>query len=302
MSEPNDTMDTVASAIAEASPSETTRRFAFRGTEALVRASAFDGYPAPDRGTMAGASPWEAPGDELLAVALDSSAAPLPEPGDSLTVPGGALAASYPAETDAPDGWEWKPFRALINALPEPLWLPAARAMAYANWRASSRFCGRCGSPNGDKPDEIARLCPVCGALSFPRLSPAVLAAVHKDDRLLLARNALNRTGAWSILAGFVEPGESFEGCVGREVMEEVGIVVRTTGYRGSQPWPFPDQLMVGFTAEWVSGELTPDGVEIAEAGWFGPDDHPPLPMRGSLSRRLIEAAFEDIRTAGTRR
>ena len=84
--------------------------------------------------------------------------------------------------------------------------------------------------------------------------------------------------------------------------MGEVGIVVRTTGYRGSQPWPFPDQLMVGFTAEWVSGELAPDGVEIAEAGWFGPDDHPPLPMRGSLSRRLIEAAFEDIRSAGTRR
>ncbi len=278
------------------------RRFAFRGAEALVRSAALDGYPAPDAETAAGAPPWEAPGGEALASALDSSAAPLPEPSDCLALGGGALAASYPAGTEAPDGWEWKPFRAVINALPERLWLPAARAMAYAAWRSSSRFCGRCGSPNGDKPDEIARLCPACGALSFPRISPAVLAVVRRGDRLLLARNASFKTGAWSVLAGFVEPGETLEGCVSREVMEEVGIAARATGYMGSQPWPFPDQLMVGLSAEWVSGELEPDGVEIAEAGWFGPDDHPPLPMRGSLSRRLIEAAFEDIRTAGTRR
>ncbi|MBU0926709.1 MAG: NAD(+) diphosphatase, partial [Spirochaetes bacterium] len=155
--------------------------------------------------------------------------------------------------------------------------------------------CGRCGSPNGDKPDEIARLCPSCGALSFPRISPAVLAVVRRGGRILLARNVMHKTGMWSVLAGFVEPGETFEGCVRREVREEVSIEVRPDGYLGSQPWPFPDQLMVGFAAEWVSGELRPDGVEIAEAGWFGPDDHPPLPGPGSLSRRLIDAFFAGV-------
>jgi NAD+ diphosphatase len=104
-----------------------------------------------------------------------------------------------------------------------------------------------------------------------------------------LARNAAFKTGIFSVLAGFVEPGESFEDCVVREVAEEVGIRVRNVRYLGSQPWPFPDSLMVGFEAEWESGELSPDGIEIAEAGWYGPDDHPPLPLPGSLSRRIID-------------
>jgi len=183
-----------------------------------------------------------------------------------------------------------------VAQVPEAEWLGVARAMALVNWRSSTRFCGRCGSPNGDKPDELARQCPSCGALSFPRISPAVLAVVTRGGRLLLARNVMHKTGIWSILAGFVEPGETFEDCVRRETREEVSIDVRPTGYLGSQPWPFPDQLMVGFSADWVSGELQPDGAEIAEAGWFGPDDHPPLPMHGSLSRRLIDAAFARMR------
>ena len=257
-------------------------RYAFRGAEVLVRA-----------------------GPEALAESrlLDSREAPLSEPRERLSLSaGGCVCELHAAETAVPEGWEWKPFRAVIGALPEGDWLGAARAMAYVNWRASTRFCGRCGSPNGDKPDEIARLCPACGALTFPRISPAVLAVVRRGDRLLLARNAASKTGMWSVLAGFVEPGETLEGCVRREVLEEVSVEVEPRGYLGSQPWPFPDQLMIGLSAEWRSGELRPDGVEIAEAGWFGPDDHPPLPMPGSLSRRLIDAAFGDSSSAGTRR
>lgn len=264
-------------------------RFAFRGSEILARGG---------------------PVDPIEARTLDSAEAPFPggtEPSESMVFPSGTAAGLYAAGAPAPGGWEWRPFRQVIGALPESEWLGAARAMAFVHWRASTRFCGRCGARNGDKADEIARVCPACGAMSFPRISPAVLAAVRKGDRLLLAHNAANKTGTWSILAGFVEPGETFEGCVRREVLEEVSVEVEPRGYLGSQSWPFPDQLMVGFAVDWKAGELKPDGVEIAEAGWFGPDDHPPLPMHGSLSRRLIDAAFADIAAsalsrAGTRR
>lgn len=268
-------------------------RYAFRGAEILLPAEA-DLAAIPGADLKSGVDP--------RASALDSHAANLAGPSERLPFPSGPVAELYEPGTAAPEGWEWRPFRAVIGAIPETGWRSAARASSLINWRASTRFCGRCGAPNGDKPDELARLCPACGSLVYPRISPAVLAVIMKDDRILLARNVLNKTGMWSVLAGFVEPGETFEGCVRREVLEEVSIEVEADGYLGSQPWPFPDQLMVGFLANWKSGELKPDGVEIAEAGWFGPDDHPPLPMHGSLSRRLIEAAFARIRRAGTRR
>jgi len=131
--------------------------------------------------------------------------------------------------------------------------------------------------------------------VGFPRLSPAVVVAVIRDGKLLLARNAQSKLGFFSLIAGFVEPGETFEDCAIREVMEEVGILVDDLEYLGSQPWPFPDQLMVGFSARWVSGDLTPDGVEIAEANWFGPDAQPSLPNSGSLSRRIINKTFAEL-------
>ncbi|MDX9899430.1 MAG: NAD(+) diphosphatase [Spirochaetia bacterium] len=259
-------------------------RYAFRGSEILVRAR-------PDPESLF---------DPSL---LDCSEVSLPEPGDRLSFLSiGCACELHAHDVDVPSGWEWKPFRSIIGEATEEAWTLAARSMAYLNWHASTKYCGRCGALNADKPDEIARLCPACGALSFPRLSPAILAVVRKDDRLLLGRNAANTTGMWSVLAGFVEPGETFEACVRRELMEEVSVEVAVQGYLGSQPWPFPDQLMIGFKAAWLSGELRPDGVEIAEAGWFGADDHPPLPRHGSLSRRLIDAAFAEIKREDTRR
>jgi len=208
-----------------------------------------------------------------------------------------AEVSGYPAEVPAPDGYRWMPLREAVSAMDEHEWLPAARAMAYINWCKNNRYCGRCGSLNQVLPGEPGLKCSSCGALNFPRLSPAVLAVVVKDGKLLLARNAANTQGFWSLLAGFVEPGERLEDCVEREVREEVGITVKATGYLGSQPWPFPDQLMLGFSAHWVSGELQPDGNEIAEAGWFTPDALPPIPRSGSLSRRLIEQACDLLRS-----
>lgn len=223
---------------------------------------------------------------------LDCSEAKLPFELAEQAINGDFTARLYDKDTEAPSGWSWMPLRSLISVLPENEWFKAAKALAYLNWRLNTNYCGRCGAENGDKSDEVARLCPKCGTLVFPRISPAILAVVSKDNHLLLARNAMNKTGTWSILAGFVEPGETFEGCVKREVKEEVSIEVQPEKYLGSQPWPFPDQLMLGFSASWVSGELRPDGVEIAEAGWFGPDKLPPLPGYGSLSRRLIDGFF----------
>jgi len=284
-------------------------RFCFRGGEILVRdAGGRDagGQPATAAGSqvagltagMPPANPPAAPVPESAAD-LESSAALMAGPADRLVFPGDGTAAElYPADFPAPGGWAWLPFRSVIGALPDGQWSAAAKAMAFINWRTATRFCGRCGAPNRDKADELARVCTGCGALSFPRISPAVLAVVKKNNRLLLARNVANKTGVWSLLAGFVEPGETLEGCVAREVFEEVRVVVKPHAYLGSQPWPFPDQLMFGMAADWVSGELAPDGVEIAEAGWFGPDDHPPVPMHGSLSRRLIDAAFAEIAEA----
>lgn len=229
---------------------------------------------------------------EPLSRLLDSSGARLPESISEQALNGDLLGRLFDKETEAPAGWAWVPLRSFLTILPERDWFRTSKLLAYLNWRYNSNFCGRCGSKNGDKSDEVARLCPKCGNLTFPRISPAILAVVSRGDKLLLARNAMNKMKSWSILAGFVEPGETFEGCVKREVKEEVNIEVQTDCYLGSQPWPFPDQLMLGFSAYWVSGELQPDKVEIAEAGWFGPEELPPLPGPGSLSRRLIDGFF----------
>lgn len=258
--------------------------YAFRGPELLCRPDGstepLSFHPFPGR--EAGKDPW-------LLDAFPLRTAPAAGGPGNGSVP---TVLSLSPEVPAPEGLSWVPFRSVLGNLAWKGALPACRALALVNWRAGSRFCGRCGSAQGDKPDETARLCPSCGQVTYPRLSPAVLARVHRDGRILLARNAAFKTGIFSVLAGFVEPGESFEDCVVREVEEEVGIRVRNVRYLGSQPWPFPDSLMVGFEAEWESGELSPDGVEIAEAGWYGPGDHPPLPLPGSLSRRVIDAAF----------
>ena len=136
--------------------------------------------------------------------------------------------------------------------------------------------------------------CPGCGLLSYPRLAPAVIALVHRTtsdghDEALLARGVQFALPMFSCLAGFVEPGETLEGAVQREVLEEVGVRVDDVRYQGSQPWPFPHSLMIGFFARWVEGELVPDPTEIAEAGWFRRDALPSIPPSISIARRLID-------------
>jgi NAD+ diphosphatase len=260
-------------------------RLAFRATETLVHVAP-DGAPDPSRGPAA----WSPDATEGV---IDRFRL---RPGED-----GEVVVAAP-DAPAPHGCAWVPFRSVVTALGhEAAWAPAARALSLADWRRSTRFCGRCGGTNADEAGETARRCTACGAVSYPRVSPAILAVVRRGDRILLAGNARFKGGIFSLLAGFVEPGESLEACLAREVREEVGIEVGPARFLGSQPWPFPDSLMVGFACDWVSGELVPDGVEIVEAGWYGPHDHPPLPLPGSLSRTLIDAAFAGIADAAAR-
>ena len=152
-----------------------------------------------------------------------------------------------------------------------------------------TRFCGFCGSRTSMKHDEIAKVCSSCGKIVFPRLSPAVIVRITDGDRILLSRSPHFPPGMYSVQAGFVEPGESLEATIHREVREEVGIEVTDIRYFGSQPWPFPDSLMIGFTARYAGGEIASDGHEIEDAAWFTRSVLPVLPGHDSIAHGLIQ-------------
>lgn len=186
------------------------------------------------------------------------------------------------------DSLVWKPLRELLPELDDDAGFLAGRALQILNWQRNNRFCGRCGSPMMPRTDERAMRCPDCGYLQYPRLSPAIIVAVQKAEKLLLGHNNHFPAGRFSLLAGFVEPGETFEDCVRREIQEEVGIHVTNIRYLSSQPWPFPDSLMVGFSADWEAGELQPDGVEIAQAEWFSREQLPDIPGPHTIAGKII--------------
>jgi len=182
------------------------------------------------------------------------------------------------------------PLMALHAQVSEAEWTVAGRAVQLVQWRRTHRYCGRCGTETEPVPGERAMRCPACSLLAFPRLAPAVITLVVRDDgAALLARNAAWPMPMFSCLAGFVEPGETLEQAVAREVEEEVGIRVGRVDYVASQPWPFPHSLMIGFRATYADGDIEVDGAEIAEAAWFTTDDLPNIPPRLSIARRLID-------------
>lgn len=162
-------------------------------------------------------------------------------------------------------------------------------AEQVGSWSDQHRFCGRCGSANTQVPGERCMRCPQCGLDSYARISPSMIVLVTRGDEILLARSPRFVPGVYSTLAGFVEPGESAEECVIREVREEVAIEVGNLQYLGSQGWPFPHSLMLGFHAEYVAGEIVPQADEIEDARWFHIEELPPLPMQRSIARYLID-------------
>jgi NAD+ diphosphatase len=198
-------------------------------------------------------------------------------------------AAELPSDVPVPDGWSAKGLRELFGLLKDEFIWVAGRANQLVDWNQSHQFCGKCGNPTADKNDERAKICHQCGLINYPRLSPAIIVAVRKGNQLLLAHNKRFRTGYYSVLAGFVEPGETLEDCVKREVFEEVNIKVKNIRYFGSQPWPFPNSLMVAFTAEYDGGQIKVNKDEIVNAGWFSADNLPPIPPRITIARWLID-------------
>jgi NAD+ diphosphatase len=176
----------------------------------------------------------------------------------------------------------------------ETEWLIAGRAVQLAEWARTHRFCGRCGTATESQGSDRSMKCPACGLLAYPRLAPAMITLVTKgaagpDQVALLARGVQFRAPMYSCLAGFVEPGESLEAAVIREVREEVGLTIGRVTYRGSQPWPFPHSLMIGFRAEWAGGEIDCDPAEIMDAQWYTRDELPNIPPRISIARKLID-------------
>jgi NAD+ diphosphatase len=183
--------------------------------------------------------------------------------------------------------------RQLAAPLGETFFALAGRAVQMVAFDQTHRYCGRCGAHMERMAHERAQECPNCGLVGYPRLSPAIIIAVlrrtERGEEILLARNHRFPPGRYSVLAGYVEPGETLEECAQREVCEEVGINITHIRYFGSQPWPFPNSLMIGFTAEYESGELAVEEAELADARWFGADALPKLPPTTTIARQLID-------------
>lgn len=247
--------------------------FVFRGNELLVFLKEGTAARVPT-------------GDEWAALGL-----PAEEPQAVGTLNGREAWAARIVDDAAepPAGMAFQGLRRLWGALDEETWKLAGRAVQIVEWDRDHRFCGRCGAGTKRKAAELARVCPRCGLQQFPRISPAVIVRIERGDQLLLARSPHFAPGVYSTLAGFVEPGESLEETVAREVREEVGVEVRNIRYFGSQPWPFPHSLMIGFVADWESGEIRPQEGEIEDAGWFELDALPGLPSRFSIARALLD-------------
>ena len=199
--------------------------------------------------------------------------------------------ASYAlgVQGDLPEGYGLTGLRGILGKTSMPTFYLAGRALQIVDWHNTNKYCGRCGELTDEHPQDRAKLCSKCGLIAYPRLSPSIIVLVTKGEEMLLARNAAWPNGMFSTLAGFVEAGESIEQTVHREVFEEVGLKVCNLRYFGSQSWPFPNSLMLGFHAEYDSGDIVCQPGEIAEAKWFTKDKLPQTPPKTAISGWLIE-------------
>ncbi|MFI7588319.1 NAD(+) diphosphatase [Spongisporangium articulatum] len=222
---------------------------------------------------------------------------------------GGAYLAApidAPVEPDVPvpgvaEGTTWAGLREAGAVLDDTGAGLLTSSVALLTWHAAHPFCAKCGARSDVTLAGWERICPVCGTHHYPRTDPAVImSVVDAADRLLLGRQAVWPPRRWSVLAGFVEPGEPLEAAVRREVLEESGVHVGDVEYLGSQPWPFPSSLMLGYRGAALTTDLRPDGEELAEARWWTraevvaamADGSLLLPGPVSIARRLIEEWF----------
>jgi len=199
------------------------------------------------------------------------------------------FSAELPDEAEAPEGMVFRDLRMLFGQFDGVLHTLAGRAVQIVEWDRTHQFCGACGERTELSEIDRSRMCPKCKIPLYPRLAPAMIVAVERDGEILMARGKNFPPGIYALIAGFVEPGESAEECVVREVYEETGIVVDDVRFFGSQPWPYPNSLMLGFNATYKSGEIRVDGEEIDEAGFYAPDAMPnTFPGNFSISQWLV--------------
>ena len=193
------------------------------------------------------------------------------------------------AEGPVPEGYALAGLREWLGRVQQPVFYLAGRAQQIIDWHNNHQYCGRCGAAMEDHANDRAKLCPDCNLINYPRLAPSIIVLVTRGDQMLLGRGANWPPNMFSTLAGFVEPGESIEQTVHREIMEEVGIRVQNLKYFGSQSWPFPNSLMLGFHAQYRDGEIVCNDEEIAEARFFDIDKMPNVPPKTAISRWLID-------------
>jgi NAD+ diphosphatase len=199
-----------------------------------------------------------------------------------------------PGDAQVPDGMKFVDLRQAYSEMSEKCFALVNKAVQIMEWDRTNQFCSRCGTKTLRKPEERGKECPDCGELFYPRISPAVIVLIRKGKEILLARSPNFPPDMYSLIAGFVEPGESAEAAVIREIREEVGIEVKNITYFGTQAWPFPNSLMIGFTAEYDSGDIRPDGFEIEDAKWFSVENLPVLPGKISIARKLIDSFLKE--------
>jgi len=205
--------------------------------------------------------------------------------------------AELPVDAPTPaEGLSWEGLRTLFSVLDDRHFALAGRALQLVDWDRTHQFCGRCGTPTAPHREERVRTCPACKLSAYPRVAPAVMALIKRETQILLARSPHFPPGMYSALAGFVEPGESLEQCLAREVAEEVGVQIRNSRYFASQSWPFPHSLMIAFVCDYAGGEIRPQAGEIEAANWFEVLQLPKLPSKISIARRLIDAVVDEIR------
>jgi len=200
----------------------------------------------------------------------------------------------YCAELDKnfslPESIQAMPLRQAFNLLGIDWYTLMAKAILILQWDKNHHFCGRCGSLTRHREGTFERICPVCGLAFYPRISPSIIVLIHRQKEILMARSPHFTPGAYGLIAGFVEPGESCEEAVHREVKEEVGVYIKNLRYFGSQPWPFPDSLIIAYMAEYESGDLIIDRREIEAAGWYRYDNLPGRPSYHiSMASKLID-------------
>lgn len=187
------------------------------------------------------------------------------------------------------------PFKKALSMLEESWYRVAAKAYAILDWDKTHQYCGKCGEKTRHQAGTVERVCTACGQAFYPRISPSIIVLIQKGNEILMARSHHFPPGVFGLIAGFVEAGESLEEAIHREVMEEVGITIKNLRYFNSQSWPFPDSLMIGFLADYATGELTINPIEIEQAGWYTRDNMPGRPSSISIGNKLITYWLEQL-------